>query len=101
MKDDNKPTEIDWSSTTWEGSRVAQLRDWAKLPLLDKFNSIEELEAYGLAILQRRKKLGEPYFDPDTGEFVPGKKSITPAARVAEEPARYPDPNQTPQPPNL
>lgn len=68
--------DIDWSRTTWEGSRRAQLLDWAKLSLLEKFKAVESLEAMGLAIIARRKARGEPYIDPDTGELVnPAKEN--------------------------
>jgi len=36
---------IDWSLTTWEGSRREQLRRWAELPLERAILAVEEMEA--------------------------------------------------------
>jgi hypothetical protein len=36
-------TEIDWSLTTWEGSRRAQLRRWCKLSLRERLRAVEEM----------------------------------------------------------
>jgi hypothetical protein len=33
---------IDWSLTTWEGSRRAALRDWMALTLTEKWQAVEE-----------------------------------------------------------
>jgi hypothetical protein len=35
---------IDWSLTTWEGSRREQLRRWAELPLERAILALEEME---------------------------------------------------------
>jgi hypothetical protein len=35
---------IDWSLTTWEGSRREQLRRWAELPLERAIMALEEME---------------------------------------------------------
>lgn len=35
--------EIDWSLTTWEGSRREQLRRWAELPLERMLMALEEM----------------------------------------------------------
>ena len=78
---------IDWSQTTWTGSRAAQLLDWSRLSLFEKFKAVEELEALGMEFINRRKAKGEPYIDPDTGELVPGKKTD----QVAEPPKPYPE----------
>jgi hypothetical protein len=54
---------IDWSLTTWEGSRREQLRRWAALPLERVILAIEEMqelsdhfrrepEAGGISIVQ-------------------------------------------------
>lgn len=37
--------KIDWSLTTWEGTRREQLRRWAALPLEDVVRALEEMEA--------------------------------------------------------
>jgi hypothetical protein len=43
----NSTTEIDWSLTTWDGSRREQLRRWAALPLEQMIESIEQMEDLG------------------------------------------------------
>ncbi|MFZ5620173.1 MAG: hypothetical protein ACOY5W_04030 [Pseudomonadota bacterium] len=42
----NKPPEepIDWSLTTWEGSRREALRRWAALPLEQIIAALEEMQ---------------------------------------------------------
>jgi hypothetical protein len=37
--------DIDWSLTTWEGSRREQMRRWAEAPLDDIILCLEELQA--------------------------------------------------------
>lgn len=37
--------KIDWSLTTWEGSRREQMRRWAEASLEEIILSLEELEA--------------------------------------------------------
>jgi len=47
MKDNDPPDaieSIDWSLTTWEGSRREQLRRWAELPLERAILAVEEME---------------------------------------------------------
>lgn len=41
MDDPNAP--IDWSLTTWEGSRRAQLRRWCALTLRERLQAVEEM----------------------------------------------------------
>ena len=36
-------TEIDWSLTTWEGSRREQLRRWCKLSVRERLLAVEEM----------------------------------------------------------
>jgi hypothetical protein len=45
--DDKSAVEIDWSLTTWEGSRREQMRRWAALPLEQMIESIEQMEELG------------------------------------------------------
>ena len=80
---------IDWSVTTWEGSRRAALRDWMKLSLTEKWLAVEEMADLGRATIERRRKQGLPYIDPYTGERVSGR------ALVREEP---PSSGQAPKP---
>lgn len=35
--------EIDWTLTTWEGSRRATLRRWARLTLREKLHAVQEM----------------------------------------------------------
>ena len=39
----NQTETIDWSLTTWEGSRKEQLRQWAQLPLENIIAALEEM----------------------------------------------------------
>jgi len=71
---------IDWSLTTWEGSRRAQLRDWMKLSLTEKWQAVEEMADLARETIERRRQQGLPYIDPFTRERVPG------SAIVREEP---------------
>ena len=72
--------QIDWSLTTWEGSRRAQLRAWMSLSLTEKWQAVEEMADWGRATLEWRRKCGLPYIDPYTGARVAG-------ARAREEPS--------------
>ena len=71
---------IDWSVTTWEGSRRAALRAWMRLTLTEKWSAVEEMADFGREMIERRRKQGLPYIDPYTGKLVPG------TAVVREEP---------------
>ena len=70
---------IDWSLTTWEGARRAQLRDAMKLTLTEKWQALEEMADWARATIASRQARGLPYIDPHTGERVSG-------AVVREEP---------------
>ena len=39
----NDPTEIDWSLTSWEGSRREQLRRWRLLSLRQRLLALEQM----------------------------------------------------------
>ena len=43
-KNEPPADEIDWSLTTWEGSRREQMRRWAALPLEQTIQAIEDME---------------------------------------------------------
>lgn len=43
-KNERQADDIDWSLTTWEGSRREQLRRWAALPLERVILAIEEMQ---------------------------------------------------------
>jgi len=44
MREDDTLPDIDWSLTTWEGSRREQRRRWAALPLESIVAALEEME---------------------------------------------------------
>jgi hypothetical protein len=44
MRESDSPSDIDWSLTTWEGSRREQRRRWAALPLENIVAALEEME---------------------------------------------------------
>jgi hypothetical protein len=64
--------DIDWSLTTWEGSRRAALRDWMALTLTQKWQAVEEMADHARATIAWRKAKGLPYIDPYTGQRVRG-----------------------------
>ena len=45
---------VDWSLTTWEGSRLEQMRRWAALPLERIILAIEEMEEVSNRLRQGR-----------------------------------------------
>ena len=65
---------IDWSLTTWEGSRRAALRDWMKLTLTEKWSAVEEMADHARATMGWRRKRGLPYIDPYTRKRVPARR---------------------------
>jgi hypothetical protein len=67
---------VDWSATTWEGSRREALRHWMKLTLTEKWRAVEEMADFGREMIEDRREKGLPYIDPYTGERVPGKLVI-------------------------
>jgi hypothetical protein len=40
----DSPDQIDWSLTTWEGTRREELRRWAELPLERMILALEEMQ---------------------------------------------------------
>jgi hypothetical protein len=82
----NAPDEdIDWSLTTWEGSRRAALRDWMKLTLTEKWTAVEEMADFARATMDSRRKQGLPYIDPYTKERVPGRHGTAKSRRQRSE----------------
>ena len=71
MSEDNYD-QIDWSLTTWEGSRRAQLRAWMKLSLTEKWQAVEDMADWGRATIQWRTAQGLPYIDPYSGQRISG-----------------------------
>ncbi len=78
---------IDWSLTTWEGSRRAALRDWMNLTLTEKWTALEEMCDHARATIAWRRRQGLPYIDPYTGGRVPGKVIIREGPPRSSEPA--------------
>jgi len=67
---------IDWSLTTWDGSRREQIRRWSELTMDEILNAQEEMDDFGREMIERRRKQGLPYIDPYTGERVAGKTVV-------------------------
>jgi hypothetical protein len=71
---DNKSTAgIDWSLTTWEGSRREQLRRWAALPLEQIIASIVHLEQLGERLARATAIVSEmprPVLPVSNGDLV-------------------------------
>ena len=60
--------EIDWSLTTWEGSRREQLRRWRLLTLRERLQAVEDMSEFALhfQVMRATGKLRSPP--------VPGKR---------------------------
>ena len=87
MTTPNDP-EVDWSLTTWKGSRRRQHQEFLAIPFSRKLQIIEQMNRDALAIIEERRARGLPYIDPFTGRRVA-------AARVAEEPPSAPNPGSS------
>lgn len=61
---------IDWSLTTWKGSRREQHQIYLALPFSRKLELNEEMCDWGRQVAEQRRKQGLPYFDPYTGELI-------------------------------
>jgi len=84
--------QIDWSLCTWKGSRRQQHQEFYALPFRRKMELVEEMDDQVQSMTARREREGLPYFDPDTGELIPGRavNAGPPSARMAEEPPEPP-----------
>ncbi len=80
--------QLDWSLTTWKGSRRRQHQEFCAIPFSRKLEIIEEMNRNSLAMLEERRKRGLPYIDPYTGAVVAGM-------RVAEQPSDSPNPENS------
>lgn len=67
-----KEPEIDWSLTTWKGSRREQHRAHLALPFRRKIELIEQMCDQARAIIEVRRQKGLPYIDPLTNQVVRG-----------------------------
>ena len=43
MADTRSSDDVDWSVTTWEGNRRAQLRQWCKLSLRERLDALDTM----------------------------------------------------------
>ncbi len=96
MNNDSNLENIDWSKTTFEGAERENLRGWRKLTFDQKLQANEDMNDLANEFFARRKAKGLPYIDPDTGELVPGKKTV----QVAEPPRPYSESRQNHPPDN-
>ncbi|MDA1371302.1 MAG: hypothetical protein O2971_11160 [Proteobacteria bacterium] len=53
-------TEIDWSKTTWEGSRREQLRQWQKLSLRERLQTLDEMNRLSDRLAELRARGSDP-----------------------------------------
>ncbi|MGH8470372.1 MAG: hypothetical protein ACREVY_15780 [Gammaproteobacteria bacterium] len=70
--------DIDWSLTSWEGSRRAQLRRWLALTVRERLQAIEEM-AEVAARIAGSPRLSERHAAKDTPASVAGGGSGVPA----------------------
>ncbi len=75
------PEDIDWSLTTWEGSRREQLRRWAALTLRERLQALEDMAELAEHFRQMR----------ETGKFT-SARSAQPAPPASEAPAAHQTP---------
>lgn len=84
---------VDWSLTTWKGSRLEQHRAFLALPFRRKLELVEEMCDRVRFIAESRRRQGLPYRDPYTGEIVrPEAAPENVAARNAAAPPQPPPP---------
>ena len=55
----NPPNDIDWSLTTWEGSRRETMRRWAQLPLEHIVAALEDMEQLNAALADQPTQIRE------------------------------------------
>ena len=70
----NPSAGIDWSLTTWEGSRRAQLRRWAEMPLENIVAALEEMEGLNSLLNAPTQAIDSPNHGSEslmTNEHVP------------------------------
>ena len=63
---------IDWSLTTWKGSRLQQHREFYKLPFRRKLEIIEGFGELARVFEEQRERENLPYISFETGELVSG-----------------------------
>ena len=57
--------QIDWSVTTWEGSRREQLRRARRLTLRERLAALEDMEGFAEFFRQSRRKRNLPVIESD------------------------------------
>ena len=57
-------TEIDWSATTWAGSRRHQHQEFYAMPFSEKLKVVEEICDLARTIARQRLERGEPVVLP-------------------------------------
>lgn len=92
MDDSNAP--IDWSLTTWEGSRRAQLRRWCALTLRERLRTVEEMAdlARHLAEMRAQGRFQDLSKTAAAGAAGAPRQQIDksrPATSVREPPGTY------------
>ena len=58
--DESEDDAIDWSLTTWEGSRREQLRRWSKLSLREIIQAQEDMRELSERLTQARNSTPGP-----------------------------------------
>ena len=68
MADTRPGDEIDWSVTTWEGNRRAQLREWCKLSLRERLEALDAMHDIAKTFAEARAdgRLSSPDHRPAT-----------------------------------
>ncbi|MGB0369895.1 MAG: hypothetical protein ACPGN3_00995 [Opitutales bacterium] len=66
--------DIDWSGCTFSGAELNNLIDWQKLSFDQKLKANEDLNALFDEAVERKKKSGDAYIDPNTGNLVKPKR---------------------------
>jgi hypothetical protein len=68
----NCEPEIDWSLTTWKGSRRAQRRAHLAMPFRREIELIEQMCDQTRSVIEVRRQKGLPYIDPQTHKVIQG-----------------------------
>jgi hypothetical protein len=56
--------DVDWSVTTWEGSRRANIRQWLRLTVRERFEAVEAAGEFARFMASKRE--GEGSAEPGT-----------------------------------
>jgi hypothetical protein len=69
---DDELAQIDWSVTTWKGSRLEQHRKFYDLPFRRKLEIIEGLSDFARTTREDRRKQGLPCINRQMGQAAAG-----------------------------